>query len=158
VSIADLYTVPPPPPPPVPPTPRAPAVVVTAGLGAALAGALVWLGLGMLPTSLVGLAGVGTGIAVAWAMRRMGTPATPMFGIVAAMLAVLGCALGHLLEEYANLADYLNAGFLDTVRHAPFTFMRELWLKDATPVTWVIYGFAAFTAFRGVVARRPRAR
>lgn len=145
MSVVDEYA----PPPPVAAPRRSPLVGVLAGLGAAVAGSLVWLGLTMLLGIRVGLVGVAIGIAVAWVMRRTGAAGTKAFGAIAALLAVFGCALGHLLEEYANLADYTGLGLFTTMGRAPLRLMRELWLKDSSFITWLIFGFAAYTAFRG---------
>ncbi|MDQ1712025.1 MAG: hypothetical protein QOE45_1475 [Frankiaceae bacterium] len=151
MSVVDDYA--PLPPPAVVPR-RGPLAPVAAGLGAAVAGALVWFALAVLLDVRLALVGLAIGVAVAWAVRRAGGGTTPAYGALAAALALLGCALGHLLEEYARLARYLDTGLGYLIRHAPVSLMRELWLRDASFFTWLIFGLAAFTAFRGVV--RPR--
>ncbi|HYL72068.1 MAG TPA: hypothetical protein VEY89_12270 [Candidatus Dormibacteraeota bacterium] len=88
---------------------------IGAGLIASLAGAIVWAVITVATKMQIGFMAVGVGLLVGWAVRRFGQGTQPVFGVIGAALALLGCAAGNLLSACSFLASAQGKGILDVV-------------------------------------------
>ncbi len=76
-----------------------------AGLAAALVGAAIWAVVTALTQYQIGFMAIGVGFLVGFAVRAAGRGVDPVFGVVGAALALLGCVLGNLLMVLYFLAN-----------------------------------------------------
>jgi hypothetical protein len=74
-------------------------MAVLAGLGVAIACALLWGVIAYSTKYQFSLAAILVGLAVGTVMARIGRVKSPAFGIASAAFAVFGCALGSLVAE-----------------------------------------------------------
>ena len=104
---------------PVDPIAIAPAgslpAALGAGLVASLVGAIVWAVITVATKMQIGFMAVGVGFLVAWAVRRFGQGAQPVYGVIGAALALLGCLAGNLLSACSFLASSQDKAILDIV-------------------------------------------
>src|SRR5215475_11758398 len=74
-------------------------MAVLAGLVVAIASALVWGVISYATKYELSIMALLVGLAVGTVMARIGRVQTPVFGVVSALLAVFGCALGSFVAE-----------------------------------------------------------
>jgi hypothetical protein len=86
-----------------------------AGLVASLLGAIVWAVITVATKMQIGFMAVGVGFLVAWAVRRFGQGTQPIYGVIGAVLALLGCVAGNLLSACSFLANSQDKAVLDIV-------------------------------------------
>ena len=91
------------------------AMAVAAGLAAAVVGALVW-GIFVYATNYeLGIIAVVVGAVVGWAVRKAGGRPDKRFGLIGAVCAALGWALGTLLCDLALVAKDAGVSFGDAI-------------------------------------------
>jgi hypothetical protein len=91
------------------------ALAVPAGLGAAVAGAVVWAVSVYVTQLKLGLVVIVVGLIVGYAVREAGKGTSPQFGILGAACAAFGWALGTVLCDVAFLAKHVGRPFLDVL-------------------------------------------
>jgi hypothetical protein len=89
-------------------------LAVLAGSGAALAGAGLWLAITVATHLTIGYMAVGVGFLVGYAVRTQGKGLSPMYGVLGATLALLGCMLGNFSSVVVIVANSENETYLDT--------------------------------------------
>ena len=141
----------------VAPTGNLPAAL-GAGLVAALAGAIVWAVITVATQMQIGFMAVGVGFLVAWAVRRFGQGAHPVYGVLGAALALLGCVAGNLLSACSFLATSQGKGLMEIlglVAAHPAVAGR---LLEATfsGMDLLFYAIAVYEGFK--LSRAPAAR
>ena len=128
-----------------------------AGIVAALAGAVLWAVLVSVTNYKIGYAAVGVGALVGLAAGRVGGR-SPLLPIVAAVIAVFGCALGDVLADAHLVAGAVTShgtkvSFLDvlTSRHLPAVY-QDLF----RPLDALFYVLAPVTAFRFTTSQQVK--
>jgi hypothetical protein len=91
------------------------ALAIPAGLAAAVVGALAWALFVYLTEMKLGLIAVGIGALVGWAIRKTGRGVDPQFGVLGAVCAALGWALGTALCDVAFVAKDAGRPFLSVL-------------------------------------------
>src|SRR3954464_5437664 len=89
------------------------ALAAAAGIGAAMAGAILWGVFTYATNYELGLIAVAIGALVGFAVRRAGNGDTANFAILGALCAAFGCALGIVLCDVAVYASVTGRSFLD---------------------------------------------
>ena len=84
------------------------AVAFLAGLVAALLGAVLWAAFVGATHIRLGIAAIGIGFLVGWAMRQAGKGHSPVYGYAAIVLALFGCVAGDLLRDCVLLAEHYS--------------------------------------------------
>ena len=85
-------------------------LAVLAGIGGALAAAIVWAFITVITRMELGLIAIALGYIVGRAVREAGKGVDQQFGVVGAVCALFGCLLGNALSA---LAFYAQANGLD---------------------------------------------
>jgi hypothetical protein len=91
------------------------AAAIPAGLAAAVVGAVVWALFTYLTGMALGLIAVAIGALVGWAVRRVGRGIDLRFGVLGAVCAAFGWALGTVLCDVAFVAKDAGRPFLDVL-------------------------------------------
>ncbi|HLY57607.1 MAG TPA: hypothetical protein VKS60_18735 [Stellaceae bacterium] len=89
------------------------ALAVPAGIGAAILGAVLWAAVVYVTDMEIGLIAVAVGAMVGYAVRVAGKGVQPRFGILGAVCAAFGWALGTLLCDVAFVAHSKGLPMLD---------------------------------------------
>jgi hypothetical protein len=84
---------------------------IIAGLAAAVAGAVLWAVVQQVTGYQIGWMAIGVGSLVGYAVRRFGQRSGTVYGIVGALLALLGIILGNLLAVSAYLMTEESVSF-----------------------------------------------
>jgi hypothetical protein len=128
---------------------RDPATGIAAGVGVAILGAALWAGLADASHYRLSLIGLAIGLGIAFVFRRFGLSG-PAFAVVAAVLAVGGCALGDIGAGALIVSSQTGVGAGQILTTIPITRLMNFDLLDA-----LFYALAAYAAFRRVARAVP---
>ena len=119
-----------------------------AGLLAALVGAGIWAAITALTAYQVGFMAVGVGFLVGFAVRFAGKGHEPMFGVVGAVLAVLGCVVGNLLMGAWFFAANTGASYSGILLNLDPSFAVEILRATFGVIDLLFYAIAAYCGYR----------
>lgn len=119
-----------------------------AGLASALVGAGVWAGVTIATGYQIGFMAIGVGFVVGFAVRVAGNGVSTPFGVIGAVFALLGCALGNLLAVTAMVADGEGVSFLSALGQLDPGLVRELMVATFSPMDLLFYGIAIYEGYR----------
>lgn len=121
---------------------------IVGGLAAAIVAALLWTLITVSTKYQIGYMAVGVGLLVGVGVRIFGAGVDKYFGIVAAGLALLGCALGNILSQLAFAADEQGMSYWEALGYLNIDLITTL-LKDGfRPMDVLFYGLAVSAAYR----------
>lgn len=121
---------------------------LVAGLIASLVGAGVWAIVTVGTGFQIGWMAVGVGFIVGYAVRIVGKGIDNVFGVVGAVLALLGCAAGNLLGICGLIADQENMAFLEVVSRLNLSIIQEIMVATFSPMDLLFYGIAIFEGYK----------
>ena len=119
-----------------------------AGLAAALVGAAIWAIVTALTHYQIGFMAIGVGLLVGFAVRAAGKGIDPVFGVVGAALALLGCVLGNLLMVLYFLADKEQMSFLELLSHLDLELVGRVMVATFDVMDIVFYGIAMYCGYK----------
>ena len=119
-----------------------------AGLIAAVVGATVWAGVTVATEYQIGWMAVGVGFLVGIAMRVTGKGIDQIFGVVGAVMSLVGCALGNLFTITYFMADSFDLAIMDILSQMTVADVYGL-LKETFQVMDILfYGLALYFGYR----------
>jgi len=118
-----------------------------AALGALL-GALVWAVVTVVTKFQIGFMAIGVGLLVGLAMRQFGKGIDKTFGVVAAVLALFGCALGNLFAVCGLVAAQEGMSVTEVLSRLDAGLARELMLASFRPMDLLFYAIAVYEAYK----------
>lgn len=123
---------------------------IVSGLVAAVIGAAIWAVVTVATKYQIGWMAVGIGFLVGFAVRAMGKGVTPIFGVAAALLSLVGCLLGNLFSACGFLAASESISTTTAITSALGNPDMALDLLKATfsPMDLLFYGIAAYEGFK----------
>ncbi len=123
-------------------------VGAAAGLAASLVGAGAWAGITVATGYQIGFMAIGVGLLVGFAVRAAGKGVSSVFGIVGAVLSLIGCALGNLLAVTAIVAQSEGVAFLEALGQLNPALAQQLMVAFFSPMDLVFYGIAVYEGYR----------
>lgn len=121
---------------------------VLGGIVAALVGAVAWALVSVSTGYQIGFMAIGMGFLVGYAVRFMGKGVSPVFGVVGALLALLGCVLGDYLSIIGFIAEDYESAYFDVLTGIPVVEMAKLLIENVLSMTALFYGFALFEGYK----------
>jgi hypothetical protein len=125
-----------------------------AGLVAAAVGAGLWALITIVVGFQIGWMAVGVGFLVGWAVRMAGNGRHSIFGIIGALLALGGCALGNLLAIIMIAARQYNLPPLAVLGRLTPDVVVGLMQASFRPMHVIFYFVAILEGYRFSIARR----
>jgi hypothetical protein len=128
-------------------------------IGGAVVGAIAWAAFTAATNYQLGYIAVGVGFLCGFGMRALSGRRQRIEGFIAAVVALLGCALGNVGATVAVMSNhdhYPLGAALITVAAKPliaFDILRE----GFDGMDLLFYGFAVYTAYRTALAPRKTA-
>lgn len=114
---------------------------------ATLVGAAAW-GLISVSTGFqIGYMAIGIGFLVGYAMRQ-GKGIRPIFGIIGAVLALIGCGLGDYLSIIGFIAQEYDMAYSDVFFSMDFADIFPLLIENLASMTVLLYGFAVYEGYK----------
>lgn len=121
---------------------------LTAGLLAALAGAAAWALITDITKYQIGWMAVGVGFLVGYAVRKFGRGTTPVFGVIGAFFALIGCLAGNLFAVVGMVAIEGDAGFFEVLSSIPLSAVPEIMIESFSPMDVLFYGIALYEGYK----------
>jgi len=119
-----------------------------AGAGAALLGAIGWAVVTAITHFQIGFMAVGVGLLVGTAVRRFGKGFDSIFGVMGALLALAGCALGNLLAVCAMGAAANKISFFTVLGNLDPMLAGRLMAATFQPMDVLFYGIALYQGYK----------
>ena len=121
---------------------------VAAGIVAAIVCAALWAAISVVTGYQIGYMAIGVGAAVGFMVRKVGKGVTPVFGIVAAVIAVLGCLLGNYFSVLGYVAFDAGAGIFELMSFLGFGGSLEVMVESFHPIDILFYILAVSAAYK----------
>jgi hypothetical protein len=126
---------------------------ILVGAAAAMVGGVIWAVITALTQYQIGWMAIGVGFLVAYAVRIAGKGIDKIFGIVGALLSLIGCALGNLLTAIYVIAKTQGISELDVIAALDFQFVVKIMVAMFDPMDILFYVLAMYVGYR--YALRP---
>ncbi len=115
-----------------------------AGLVAAAIGAAVWAAIAVITNYNIGWIAIGIGALVGVAIRKFGKGTSTKFGLLGAILALLGCMAGNLATVYVVANQQLNVPFSNLINiYPPIDILKSTFRG----MDLLFYGLALFAGY-----------
>ena len=124
------------------------AMAVIYGLVAAVAGAAVWAGVTIATEYQIGWMAVGIGFLVGIAVRAGGKGIDPIYGIVGAVLSLVGCALGNLFTIAWFVSQQYGVPVSEVLAGLDLDLVIELMSSTFQFMDLLFYGLAVYFGYR----------
>ena len=124
------------------------AMGVSAGLIAAIAGAAAWGVVTAYTGNQVGWMAIGVGFMVGFAVRVAGKGIDPAFGVVSAVLSMLGCVLGNLWTMTYFIAAKQGVPFLKAVSQLNPEIAVNIMVSTFNYMDVVFYSLALYFGYK----------
>lgn len=121
---------------------------VIAGSAAATAGAITWALITVATEYQIGWMAVGVGALVGYAVRMLGKGVTPVFGVIGAVLSLVGCLAGNLLSTCMYVAKQESIPLTQILAQLNPEVTVALVAETFSPIDLVFYGLAVYFAYQ----------
>ena len=123
-------------------------VGVMAGFLAAVAGAVVWAGVTVSAGYQVGWLAIAIGLVTGLAVRLGGKGIDKVFGVVGAVLSLLGCALGNVFTIAWFISIEPGMPVLDVLGDMDIPIVIELIMESFQVTDILFYAMAVYFGYR----------
>ena len=124
------------------------ALGILAGASAALAGALIWMGITVASGMHVGYVALAVGAGVGYAVRYTGKGVTKVFGVVGAVCTLLSCIAGEALAEIQMAASAQQTGFFQVLPLVDPGKLIGSVIENGSPITYLIYAIGIYEGYK----------
>lgn len=118
------------------------------GLIAAFAGAAIWAGVTIATEYQIGWMAVGIGFLVGVAVRQVGKGVDQVFGIVGAVMALLGCVLGNVFTVAYFIARQTGTPLTEVLTQIDADTLLELLASTFQVMDLLFYAMAVYFGYR----------
>ncbi|MHC4661204.1 MAG: hypothetical protein ACYS8W_05895 [Planctomycetota bacterium] len=126
---------------------------IIAGTVAMIVSAAIWAVITVVTEYQIGFMAIGVGALVGIAIRYAGKGVTPVFGIVGAGLALIGCLLGNLSYICYFAAEAEKVSFFQIMGSLTPSIIVELLKLTFHPIDLLFYGIAVYEGYRLAIRR-----
>ncbi|MBV8649866.1 MAG: hypothetical protein JO255_00280 [Alphaproteobacteria bacterium] len=124
------------------------ALAIPAGIAAAIVGAAIWGAAVFATETKIGLIAVALGALVGYAIRGTGKGIEPKFGVLGAVCAAFGWALGTILSDVAFLAKHVDKPFLDVLASLGVERTLSFATNVSEPMDLLFLGIAVYEGYK----------
>ena len=121
---------------------------LAAGIVAAIVGAAIWAGITVATEYQIGWMAVGVGFLVGIAVRRFGMGSTPVYGVIGAVFAVVGCVLGNFLSLVGFISMNEETSFFATLGAIDYAQVPTILIETGSPIDLLFYVLAISAGYR----------
>jgi hypothetical protein len=118
------------------------------GVIAAAIGAAIWAIITALSNFQIGWMAVGVGFLVGYAVRISGKGIDKTFGVVGAVLSILGCVLGNLLTTCILISRHQDIPVLQLLSGLNPEIVVEIMKATFNPMDLLFYAIAVYEGYR----------
>lgn len=124
------------------------AMGVVGGTAAAVLGAIAWAGITYATDTKFGLVVLLIGLMVGYAVRFSGKGLDTSFGVMGAILALVGCIGGNILVICVYVAKIQKVPIMKVVMNLNLDVIITLLQKTFSPMDLLFYGIAIYEGYR----------
>ncbi len=121
---------------------------ILGGMGAAAIGAIIWAVITALTNFQIGWMAVGVGFLVGIGVRSLGKGINTSFGIVGAILSLVGCLAGNLLTVCILISRQEGIELFNLLTRLNPAVVVELIKATFNPMDLLFYGIAVYEGYR----------
>ncbi|MFB6341012.1 toxin-antitoxin system YwqK family antitoxin [Saccharicrinis sp. FJH62] len=121
---------------------------VAGGLMTMLVSAVVWAVISVVTKMQIGFMAIGVGYLVGNAVRYFGSGVDKKFGILGAVLSMLGCVFGNLFAQVGFIAQEQALGYFETLNYLNFSLILQIMAESFSPMDLLFYGIAIYEGYR----------
>jgi len=121
---------------------------IAAGIIACLVSAGLWALITVLTKYQIGYMAIGVGFLVGFAIRFAGKGIDKIFGIVGALLALVGCALGNFFSVVSFTADEMGSTFGEVLGLIDLQSIPSILFETGSPMDLLFYGIAVYVGYK----------
>lgn len=119
-----------------------------AGLVASVAGAGIWAATTVMTEYQIGFMAIGIGLLVGFAVRFTGKGIQQSFGIVGAVMSLVGCVLGNILTITYFVALSEEMAFVDILSQLNAAIIVDMLTATFEAVDVVFYALAVYFGYK----------
>jgi hypothetical protein len=124
------------------------ALVVAIGVIAMLVGAALWALVTVLTQMELGLMAIVVGFVVGLGIQKVRKRPNRNFGILGAVLALIGCLLGNALSFVAFAAQQSGGSFADVLMTVSPAGLLSVMARNFEAMDLLFYGIAVYEGFK----------
>ena len=124
------------------------ALATAAGLGAAVAGAALWAVVTVLTNYEIGIMAVAVGFMVGRGVIFVAKSGNFTYGVLGAVLSLLGCLLGNLLSAVGFAAPVMGVSYLELLTHLDLNLAGMLMKETFGAMDLLFYAIGIYEGFR----------
>ncbi len=121
---------------------------IIGGVFGAVIGAGAWAGITIATQFQIGFMAIGVGILVGLLVRKMGRGMTPVYGVIGAVFALLGCMAGNLLTVCWFLAENEHQSFTTVLSSLTPDAITTLLSATFNGMDLLFYGIAVYEGYK----------
>lgn len=121
---------------------------IIGGTVAAAIGAVIWAIMTGVTNYQIGWMAVGVGFLVGYTVRICGKGIDTSFGVVGAILSLLGCLAGNLLTVCIVVSRHEHIAFFDLLSRLDAEITIELMKATFNPMDLLFYGIAIYEGYK----------
>jgi hypothetical protein len=125
-----------------------PLLTLLAGAASAVVGAAIWAVITVAVKYQIGWMAIGVGFLVGLSVKAAGKGGSPRHATIAAVFALLGCALGNLLSMCGFFAQQESMSFWQVLGQMNPDFAIKLMQISFSPMDILFYGIAVYEAYK----------
>lgn len=122
-------------------------IAALAGSAAAVLGGIVWAAVTVATNYQIGWMAIGVGFAVGFAVR-LGKGIDKAFGVLGAVLALVGCVLGNFFVIVGLASKQAEIGLLQTLGALDYSKVPDLMASTFSPMDLLFYAIAAYEGYK----------
>ena len=116
--------------------------------GAGFAGAAVWAGVTVVTEYQIGWMAVGLGFLVGIAIRTMGRGIDQVFGVVGAVMALVGCVLGNVFTIAWYISAQTGSSLISVLTQLDMELVIDLITETFQVMDILFYGLALYFGYK----------
>jgi len=121
---------------------------IVAGIVAATLGAAIWAIITVVTDHQIGWMAVGIGFLVGFSVRKFGKGVDTSFGVIGAVLSLLGCLAGNLFSVCYVVSVQESIPFFDLLPRLNPEIIVELMKATFSPIDILFYGIAIYEGYK----------
>ena len=121
---------------------------IVGGIIGAVIGAAAWAVVTVATGYQIGWMAVGVGFLAGYGVRLMGKGISKQFGIVGAILSLLGCLAGNLLSVCAMVSKHEDVSFFDILVRLNPEIIVDIFKTTFSPMDLLFYAIAVYEGYR----------
>lgn len=123
-------------------------LAIGGGFVASVAGAGIWAVITIATKFQIGWMAVGVGLLVGLSVRKLGKGSQPIFGIIGALFALVGCLLGNFFSLVGFISVQEQIPFFDVLQNIDPAKIPSAMIETGSPMDLLFYGIAVYEGFK----------